>query len=223
MKRLPITTLFLIAAAVSGWNAYAQTPFPGETQFRGSSYRQFTPPDSVGVQAIPFDSSSLPIVYIKTNFQLIGDEPKITADMWIIDHGYNQINHVNDTATDYNGKIGIERRGNISQLWPQKSYSVETRTASGIPLDTFILSMPQDNDWILYGPYDDRTMMKNVMTYELARQMGYWAPRCKFVELVINTWGWPSYQGVYVMMEKIKRDDSRVDIAKLDYDDNAGD
>ncbi|HTL80078.1 MAG TPA: CotH kinase family protein [Bacteroidia bacterium] len=100
---------------------------------------------------------------------------------------------------------------------------METRDTAGNSLDVPILGMPSDNDWVLYGPFDDATLMRNVMTYELARQMGYWAPRTKYVELVINTFGWPVYQGVYVMMEKIKRDHNRVDIAKLDSTDNSGD
>lgn len=175
------------------------------------------------VQAIPFDSSNLPIVILNTHWQLIPDEPKITADMAIIDNGYNVMNHMTDTPNDYNGVIGIERRGSISQLWTQKSYSVETRDTAGNALDASLLGMPSDNDWVLYGPYDDHTLMRNVMTYELAREMGYWAPRTKYVELVINTFGFPVYQGVYVLMEKIKRDHNRVDIAKLDSTENSGD
>ena len=49
--------------------------------------------------------------------------------------------------------------------------------------------------------------------------MGNYSPRTVFCELVING----DYQGVYILMEKIKRDNDRVDIAKLDYDDNDGD
>jgi hypothetical protein len=175
------------------------------------------------IQATPFDSSNLPIVYISTNWQLIPDEPKITADMAIIDHGYNVMNHVTDAPTNYNGKIGIERRGSISQLWPQKSYSIETRDTLGNPRNASILGMPFDNDWVLYGPYDDHTFMRNVMTYELDREMGYWAPRTKYVEVVINTFGWPVYQGIYVMMEKIKQGNNRVNISKLDSTENSGD
>lgn len=172
---------------------------------------------------VTLDSTTLPIVYIYTNFQLIWNEPKITAAMGIINNGYMQWNHVTDSFNDYLGYIGIETRGNISQLYPQKSYGFETRDSLGNNLDTSLLGMPQDNDWILYGPYDDRTLMKNVMTFELGRQMGYWAPRCKLVELIINYGFGPDYRGVYVLMEKIKRDNNRVDIAKLDLDDNAGD
>jgi hypothetical protein len=180
-------------------------------------------PDQPHAAAVTLDSSNLPIVYIRTNWQWIADEPKITAQMGIIDHGYNQVNHVTDTPNDFNGTIGIERRGSISQLWPQKSYSVETRDSAGNSLDASLLGMHSDNDWILYGPYDDKAMMRNVMTYQLGREMGYWTPNTKYVELVINTYGWPEYQGVYVLMEKIKRDHHRVDIAKLDSTENTGD
>jgi hypothetical protein len=49
--------------------------------------------------------------------------------------------------------------------------------------------------------------------------MGHYAPRTKLCEVVIND----IYNGIYVFTEKIKRDNGRVDIAKLDLDDNAGD
>jgi len=175
------------------------------------------------VSPVTLDSTTLPIVYIYTNFQLIWNEPKITAVMGIINNGYMQWNHVTDSFNDYLGYIGIETRGNISQLYAQKSYGFETRDSLGNNLDTSLLGMPQDNDWILYGPYDDRSLMKNVMTFELARQMGYWAPRTKLVELIINYGFGPDYRGVYVLMEKIKRDNNRVNIAKLDSNDLAGD
>ena len=45
-----------------------------------------------------------------------------------------------------------------------------------------------------------------------------YAPRTKFVELVINE----EYKGVYLMVEKIKRDKNRVDIAKLLEQDTEG-
>ncbi len=187
-----------------------------------SSYRE-QDPNAPHIAAIPFDSSTLPIVYIRTNWQWIPNEPKITAEMGIIDHGYNQMNYVTDVPNDFDGFIGIERRGSISQLWPQKSYSVETRDSAGNSDNASLLGMPSENDWILYGPFDDKTMMRNVMTYQLAREMGYWAPRTQYVELVINTYGYPEYQGVYILMEKIKRDNDRVNISKLDSTENTGD
>jgi hypothetical protein len=57
------------------------------------------------------------------------------------------------------------------------------------------------------------------MTYDLARTLGWYAPRGQHVELVING----EYQGVYILMEKIKRDNDRVDIANLQLTDISGD
>lgn len=189
------------------------------------SYSQDIKTGDVRTINATLDSSNLPIIRINTNGQSIPDEPKITADMFIIDHGYNAINHVLDTVYTYKGKIGIEMRGSISQsgFWPQKSYSLETRTKYGLDTNVALMGMPKEADWVLYGPYDDHALMRNVLTYTLVRQMGYWAPRTKYCELQLNTLLSYDYKGVYVMMEKIKRDNNRVDISKLDSNDNAGD
>ena len=44
-----------------------------------------TPPSVLAT----LDSTNLPIVFINTNFQSIVDQPKITANMAILDKGYN--------------------------------------------------------------------------------------------------------------------------------------
>ncbi|MBT7727026.1 MAG: hypothetical protein HN702_06515, partial [Flavobacteriales bacterium] len=82
-----------------------------------------------------------------------------------------------------------------------------------------ILGMPVENDWILYAPYSDKSLMRNFLTFDLGRKMGNYSPRTVYCELVING----DYKGIYILMEKIKRDNDRVDIAKLDADDLAGD
>ncbi len=55
--------------------------------------------------------------------------------------------------------------------------------------------------------------------YDLSRQAGNWAPRTRYVEVYSNYDGGEltdnDYVGVYVLMEVIKRDDNRVDIAEL--------
>ena len=49
--------------------------------------------------------------------------------------------------------------------------------------------------------------------------MGHYASNWRYVELIIDN----DYRGLYILCEKIKRDDDRVDIAKLDEDDIYGD
>ncbi len=166
-----------------------------------------------------FSSSNLPIVVINTNGQVIQDDPRISCHMGIIDNGFGNINSVNDSFTGYNGRISIEYRGSSSQSFPKKAYALETQDSLGNNNNVSLLGMPVENDWILYAPYSDKSLMRNFLTFHLGNQMGRYAPRTKYCELVLDG----DYRGVYVLMEKIKRDKDRVDIAKLDADDIAGD
>ncbi len=167
---------------------------------------------------IPFESSSLPIVVINTHGQFIPDDPKMMADMGIIDNGPGALNHLTDPFNGYDGKIGIERRGSSSQMFPKRSFGLETWDEAGNDTSVSILGMPEESDWILNANYSDKSLMRNVMTYYLSRKSGQYAPRTRYCELFLND----QYWGIYIMMEKIKRDNDRVDIAKLDPWDTAG-
>jgi hypothetical protein len=163
--------------------------------------------------------SNLPIVVINTFGVSIPDDPKINAWMGIIDNGAGNMNNLNDPFTNYDGNIGIETRGQSTQMFPKKSYGFETRDAAGDNLDVSLLGMPAENDWILYAPYTDKSMLRNVVTFDMNRKMGRYCTRTVYCELVVNN----DYKGVYVLMEKIKKDENRVDIATLKPDDLTGD
>lgn len=171
------------------------------------------------VPPLDFVSSNLPIVVINTNGQTIPDDPKLTAQMGVIYNGPGQRNNLSDGFNHYNGFIGIETRGESSQTFPKKSYAFETRTAAGDNLNVELLGFPAENDWILYAPYTDKSMVRNDITFKLARDMGRYASRTRACEVVLNG----DYQGVYMLMEKIKRDKNRVDIATLNPDEISGD
>lgn len=167
-----------------------------------------------------FDSSDLPIFVINTDgAAIIPDEPKIGAYMGIIYNGEGVRNYMTDPFNVYSNKIGIETRGSSSQGFPQQSYGFETRDINGTPKDTIVLGMPEERDWILYAPYTDKTCMRNILSYDISNKMGHYASRTKLCELVLNG----QYQGIYVLMEKIKADNNRVDIAKLQPTDISGD
>jgi hypothetical protein len=167
----------------------------------------------------PFVSSDLPIIVINTEGQTIQDEPKIIANMGVIDNGAGTRNNLSDPFNTYEGKISIEIRGESSQMFPKKSYRVETQDQVGNNLNVALLGLPADNDWILYAPYTDKTMMRDVFTYKLGRDLGHYTPRTRYAEVVING----NYEGVYVLIERIKKDKNRVDIATLTNQDVAGD
>ncbi|MBN1637658.1 MAG: CotH kinase family protein, partial [Ignavibacteriales bacterium] len=165
------------------------------------------------------DSTNLPIVIINTNGQEIPDEPKITADMKVIFDENKTYFKLTDTCYNYIGKIGIELRGSTSMtLYPKKQYGIETRDDSGEDLNVSLLGLPSEADWILNGPYGDKSLLRNVLVYKLSNEIGRYASRSKFCEVIIND----DYKGVYVLLEKIKRDKNRVNIKKLEPPDSIG-
>lgn len=167
---------------------------------------------------VEFTSSNLPIVVINTSGQTIPDEPKIVADMGIIDNGPGMRNFLSDPFNNYQGKIGIEIRGSSSQMFPKKQYGIELRNDDGTDRDASLLGLPPEEDWVLFAPYNDKSLMRDVLAYKLGRDQGRYAPDTRYCELVLND----EYLGVYVLIEKIKRDVNRVDINKLNPDEISG-
>lgn len=171
------------------------------------------------LMAQTLQNSDLPIVIINTNGVGIPSEPKINGTMGIIYNGVGVRNSVTDPYNNYNGKIGIEVRGQSSQGFPMQSYGIELRDNAGNSVDQSILGMSPENDWVLYAPYTDKTLMHNFLAYTLSRSLGQWAPNCRYVEVVING----DYKGIYVLLEKIKRTKGRLDISNLHVNENTGD
>ncbi len=161
---------------------------------------------------LEFNQSNLPIVIVNTAGQTIVDEPKIDATMGIIYNGPGVMNSVTDPQNEFFGDIGIEKRGSSSNSFPAASYSVETRGPD--PLINYNVSLfdwPMENDWILYAPYTDKSLIRNVLTYHIGNATGRWAPRTQLCELMLNG----EYMGVYVLMERIKQSPGRVNVDPL--------
>ena len=150
----------------------------------------------------------LPLMKIQTGNQNIVDEPKIPGSLQIFQEELLIEEHL----------IGIEIRGSSSQMFDKKSYGFETWDEMGEDLNASLGGFPEEEDWILYGPYSDKSLVRNVLIYELSNNLGQYASKTKFYELEINE----VFQGTYVLMEKIKRDKNRVDISKNKIEDISG-
>ena len=169
-------------------------------------------------EPIILDGFNLPIILIDTYGVEIPDEPRIPASMGIINNE-SGVNYIDDPFNDFDGSITIERRGNSSQWQGKTPYRFETVDDQGENSNVELLGMPAENDWVLYAPWQDKTMIRNVLTYQLSNEMGRYASRSRHVELYLND----EYRGIYVLMEKIKRDGNRVDISKLNPGEITGD
>lgn len=175
------------------------------------------PPDWF-VEPVYFDSTALPLMVINTFGQTIPNEPRITAHMGLIFNGEGEMNSPGDPFNGYDGQISIEIRGESSQyFYDKKSYSIETQTDSGTNNNVPLLGMPAENDWVLYAPFGDKSLLRNVISYRTFEDFGDYAPRTRFIELILND----DYMGVYVLTEKIKVDRNRVDIARITPSDTS--
>ena len=145
--------------------------------------------------------SYLPVVEIFTITPL--NEVKLPASLSII-----------SSNLDYNlshKQIGIEVRGNLSQTFPKKSFSIEFRNETNFDIkqDQRLLGMRKDDDWLLDGSPQDPTMLRNRVAMDLFPKI--WrlphdenasvVNRGRFVELVFNH----RYHGIYVLSERIDR------------------
>jgi len=167
------------------------------------------------------DSTRLPLIIVETDGnRSIPDEPKIDASMRVIDNGSGNYNKPDDPANDYDGRIGIELRGSSSQfLFDKKNYGIETRTAANQDTSVSLLGLPVEEDWVFHGPFSDKTLMRNMLAFKLAESFDTYASKFKPFELILNG----DYKGVYILMERVKRDNDRIDIARLEEDENSGD
>jgi len=180
--------------------------------------------------AIVFTNSNLPIVIITTDKNPstgqpyeIPDDPKVLATMKIVFRADGSRNYVTDqtdtTYLNYNGRIGIEIRGSSSQDLVKKPYGLTTLQADNVTTRSAkILGMPKENDWVLNSLAFDPSLMRDYLSYELSRNMGNYAARGVYCEVVING----DYKGLYIFMEKLKVDDGRINITKMSKTDNAG-
>ncbi|OYU81027.1 MAG: secretion system protein Por [Flavobacterium sp. BFFFF1] len=172
--------------------------------------------------AQPFTDSNLPIAIINTdNNQEIPDDPRIFGNMKIIYRGEGLQNYVTDQNTpaflNYNGRIDIEIRGSSSQDLPKKQYGFSTKMSDNVTNNNVsLLGMPAENDWILNSLAFDPSLIRDYLSYNIARSLGNYATRTAYCEVVING----QYKGLYILQEKVKADSRRVDITKINNTQN---
>ena len=86
-------------------------------------------------------------------------------------------------------------------------------------MNMFNIGSAEDKDWVLYAAYPDPSMMRNILAMETYSAMtGKWGVKNQYVELYIDG----EYQGVYVFMDKITKNDNRVNIKwEIDKSDDS--
>ena len=113
------------------------------------------------------ETKVLPQFIVNTSNKLIVDEPKIPASMDLYIDG--------ELKNSYT--IGIELRGSSSQSFEKKSYGIETWDSNNEDIDIDLGGFPEEEDWILYGPFSDKSLIRNVLIFQLSNAIDMYGSR----------------------------------------------
>ena len=178
---------------------------------RGFRYvRYMAPPDaSYSLSKLEFEGwkgagndlhlcqlTNIPTVVINTqNSQdITSKEYEIKCTVYIISNDGKEL--LTAPLTDIRG------RGNASWGFPKRPYRIkfaEKHSPLGAP--------SHDRRWTLINNYGDKTLMRNILAFEVSRrvQMAY-TPFCKPVDLILNG----NYQGCYQLCDQVETGVARV-------------
>ena len=173
------------------------------------------PPDNVGVQV---NSTNLPIVWVDVDGQVIDRYERITARMKVIHNGDGQLNYADTVAhpgqrIDYEGYVAIRYRGSSSfNASDKKPYSFrpldKPLEEGGEKKKVKILGMGKDNNWALLAPYADKSMMRDLLAFEVSRPWMEYTPQGRYCELYLDG----IYYGVYILTEVVSKGKHRLDL-----------
>ena len=166
---------------------------------------------------LPF-GSQLPVAVIDTFRRTISGNNSDAS--FTLFEPQNGLATITDIAT-VDSRAAIRTRGASSVNFAKKPYTLEFREDfSDADRSLSLLDLPVESDWVLHGPFNfDRPMNHNRVIFDLSNQIGQNAMRTEYVEMFVNQNGndltYSDYAGIYILVEKIKRDPNRVDVEKL--------
>ena len=110
---------------------------------------------------------------------------------------------------------GVRERGNASRSFPKKPYRIKFDKKQK-PLD----APAKAKKWTLINNYGDKTLMRNLLAFELSRKMGMpYTPYGTAVDVLLNG----EYKGCYQLCDQVEVNDGRVEITEMTPEDNTGD
>ncbi len=161
--------------------------------------------DSQG-QAVESAAGNLPILTVDTAGAQIAKETAIEATLSVID-GYEQ--NSADEEPVFTSGMTIKYRGASSyDVFDKRSYRIKLYRDSGKSLEYPLLGMGEHSEWVLYGPFLDRSLVRNRLVYGLAREMAVWSPDTRYCELYVDG----AYQGIYLAVEPVTNGASRLNL-----------
>ena len=106
-------------------------------------------------------------------------------------------------------------RGNNSMTHPKKPYRIKFDKKQQ-PLD----APAKAKKWTLINNYGDKTLMRNMIAFEVARQVGMeYVSYIRPVDVILNG----EYKGCYQLCDQIEVGDGRVPVTEMEETDISGD
>jgi hypothetical protein len=191
---------------------------------------KFTKPTSAGASnilgGIAGFTSNIPVIVLRTVWPgpVSSSKSYGAFTMEIYEPKTNQPARLSDNPS-LTTRVGLRLHGMVSRQFPKLSYRLQLQGEAGLSHAHPLLGMPADADWILQGPWLDKSLIRNAFSYDLARAMGCAGMRTRACELFLNTSGQPlseaDYVGGYQLTERIERGEERVNLAKMARDENS--
>ena len=127
------------------------------------------------------------------------DEARLRVNLEITDNG-ETYNHLEDDPAVV-GTALINIRGRSSREFDKKSYRITLIHEDGINHNQSVMGMDAHHEWVLHGPFLDKTLIRNYLWYNIAGEIMEYSPNVRFCEVVIDG----EYQGLYLMTENITK------------------
>lgn len=170
-------------------------------------------------------TSTLPVIIVNTNgvgfpVNNFGGTPSKNADK-MKEKVSVDVKIYDGNTMVYDRKARMNYRGSSSLNFLKKSYAfcpgkdncvedkgrldyVKTEKMNMLGIGT-----AKDKDWVLYAAAADPSLMRNRLMFDTFRDMtGGWSVNSRYVELYVDG----EYKGVYVMMDKVTKNEGRVNI-----------
>lgn len=160
--------------------------------------------------------SHLPLITIDTHGQeMAGAEltdysrTRVTTRFYNSDGSGLETNTL-DRKPDLESLADVRYRGKSSRDFDKKGYSIHLVEPDGEENRKRVFGMAKHDEWVLHGPFMDKTLVRNYLMYNLSGQIMDWAPNVRFCELFVDN----IYQGVYLMVEQIAISEERINLRK---------
>ena len=127
----------------------------------------------------------------------------------------SQLTIISEDGTKLLSEAGTTReRGNASRGFPKKPYRIMFDTKQKV------LDAPgKAKKWTLINNYGDKTLMRNLLAFELSKRLGMpYTPYGTAVDVLLNG----EYKGCYQLCDQVQVHKHRVEITEMTSADNSG-